>query len=71
MELTVHCTDSAEDEELKDLFVAYNVGSYAEDYPKFEYGCTDTCWNNVVSQSQANSPDAGNALARYLLDLRL
>ena len=72
MELTVHCTDSTEDEELKDLFVAYNVGSYAEGYPKFEYNCDDDdCWNQIVSQSQTVVPDAGNALARYLLDLRL
>ena len=69
--LTVHCMGSAEDENLKDLFVANNVGSYAEGYPKFEYGCDETCWNQIVSQNQPTAPDTGNALAQYLLDLRL
>ena len=71
MELTVHCTGSAEDEDLKDLFVANNVGSYAKGYPQYKYDCNDNCWNQIVSQSQTVVPDTGNALARYLLDLRL
>ena len=71
MKLTVHCTGSGEDEELKNLFVTYNVGSYAEDYPKFEYDCDNDCWKQIVSQNQPTAPDTGNALARYLLDLRL
>ena len=74
MELTVHYTGSEgeESEKLKDLFEDDSIcGVTSNGYPKFEYGCTDTCWSSIVSQSQTVVPDTGNALARYLLDLRL
>ena len=72
MELTVHCMGSAEDvENLEGLFGAYGVGNYASGYPQYKYDCNDDCWNQIVSQSQTVVPDTGNALARYLLDLRL
>ena len=70
--LTVYCRGSAEDvEKLKEKFVAYGVGNYASGYPQYKYNCDNDCWNQIVSQSQAGSPDTGNALAQYLLDLRL
>ena len=72
MELTVHCMGSAEDvENLEGLFGAYGVGNYASGYPQYKYDCNDNYWNQIVSQSQTVVPDTGNALARYLLDLRL
>ena len=72
MELTVHCMGSAEDvENLEGLFGAYGVGNYASGYPQYKYDCNDNCRNQIVSQSQTVVPDTGNALARYLLDLRL
>ena len=72
MELTVHCRDSKEEiTNLESIFKNSIVGSYAEDYPKFEYNCDNDCWSKIVNESQTGSQDAGNALARYLLDLRL
>ena len=73
MELTVHCKDSKnENPNLENLFKDKNVCGETNGYPKFEYGCDETCWNQIVSQNQPTvPPDAGNALARYLLDLRL
>ena len=72
MALTVHCRGSKEEiTNLESIFKNSIVGSYAEGYPQFEYNCDNNCWNQIVSQSQAGSPEAGNALARYLLDLRL
>ena len=68
MELTVHCIGQ-QNSDLETKFSG--AGSYAEDYPKFEYDCTDEKWNSIVSQSQTVVPDTDNALARYLLDLRL
>ena len=65
MELTVHCTGSKEESEnLKKLFEEACDAT-------FKYDCNDDCWNQIVSQSPAGSPEADNALARYLLDLRL
>ena len=72
MELTVHCKGSAEDvERLKEKFEASDVGNYAANYPIYKDGCNETCWSSIVSQSQTVVPEAGNALARHLLDLRL
>ena len=74
MELTVHYTGSEgeESKKLKELFEDDSIcGVTSDGYPKFEYNCDNNCWNQIVSQSQAGSPDAGNALARYLFDLRL
>ena len=74
MELTVHYTGSEgeESEKLKDLFEDDSIcGVTSNGYPKFEYNCDNDCWNKIVSQSQTGGPDAGNALAQYLLDLRL
>ena len=67
MDLTVHCTGSEETsgENLEKLFTQDVCNA------TFEYDCTDEKWNSIVSQSQTVVPDAGNALARYLLDLRL
>ena len=67
-ELTVHCIGQ-QNSALETKF--YGAGSYAEDYPKFEYNCDNDCWSKIVNESQAGGPDAGNALAQYLLDLRL
>ena len=65
MELTVHCKDSKEESEnLKKLFEEACEAT-------FKYDCNDEKWNQIVNESQAGGPDAGNALARYLLDLRL
>ena len=73
MELTVYYTGSEGDAnaQLEDWFKDSDICGKTDDYPKFEYNCDNNCWNKIVSQSQAGSPDAGNALARYLLDLRL
>ena len=67
MELTVHCKDSEKTsgDNLEKLFTQDVCNA------TFKYDCNDDCWNQIVSQSQAGGPDAGNALARYLLDLRL
>ena len=67
MDLTVHCTGSEETsgENLEKLFTQDVCNA------TFEYDCTNEKWNSIVSQSQEGSPDAGNALAQYLLDLRL
>ena len=67
MELTVHCKDSEKTsgDNLEKLFTQDVCNA------TFKYDCNDDCWNQIVSQSQAGGPDAGNALAQYLLDLRL
>ena len=68
MELTVHCIGQ-QNSDLETKFSS--AGNYAEDYPQYKYDCNDDCWNQIVNESQAGGPDAGNVLARYLLDLRL
>ena len=70
-ELTTVNGANTDVENLEGLFGAYGVGNYASGYPQYKYDCNDNCWNQIVSQSQTVVPDTGNALARYLLDLRL
>ena len=73
MELTVHCSGSKQDAnaQLEDWFKDNDICGKTDGYPQFEYNCNDDCWNQIVNESQAGGPEAGNVLARYLLDLRL
>ena len=73
MELTVYCTGSKEEAnaQLEEWFKDDDICGETNGYPKFEYDCTDERWSSIVSQNLPTAPEAGNALARYLLDLRL
>ena len=71
--MPVYCTGSKKEAnaQLEEWFKDDDICGETNGYPKFEYGCDETCWNQIVSQNQPTAPDTGNALARYLLDLRL